>query len=58
MGKTYKGHEARQAVEETDAARESLMHELDRAHPIAIINSTQLAIAIEALIDAKIKWRS
>lgn len=59
MGKTYRGDEARQAQEETDSARESLLNELDQIFDDAkVISCTRLTVAIEALIDAKIKWRS
>jgi hypothetical protein len=54
-----KGDEARRAEEETNDARHSLMAELDHIFDDAKqISCTRLSLAIEALIDAKIKWRS
>lgn len=57
--RTIRGDDARQAEEETNNARHNLMAELDRIFDEAKqISCTRLSLAIEALIDAKIKWRS
>ena len=59
MRRTIRGDDARQAEEETNTARQILMAELDDIFDNAEqISCTRLSLAIEALIDAKIKWRS
>jgi hypothetical protein len=53
------GRLAEEAQQEVQDARNSLMKELDHIFDDAKqISCTRLSIAIEALIDAKIKWRS
>lgn len=57
--RVIRGDEARQAERETNDVRQTLMMELDHIFDDAKqISCTRLSLAIEALIDAKIKWRS
>jgi hypothetical protein len=51
------GQRAEQAQQEVQDARGNLMEELDHIFDDAKqISCTRLSLAIEALIDAKIKW--
>jgi hypothetical protein len=51
------GQRAEQAQQEVQNARSVLMEELDHIFDDAKqISCTRLSLAIEALIDAKIKW--
>jgi hypothetical protein len=51
------GRDAQQAQQEVQDARSSLLQELDHIFDDAKqISCTRLSLAIEALIDAKIKW--
>lgn len=57
--RVIRGDEARLAERETNDVRQTLMMELDHIFDDAKqISCTRLSLAIEALIDAKIKWRS
>lgn len=54
-----RGDEAHQAQREIQEARGNLMEELDHIFDDAKqISCTRLSLAIEVLIDAKIKWQS
>lgn len=56
MRRTITGDDARQAERETNDARQEVLKELDHLFDEAkLISCTRLSLAIEALIDAKIK---
>lgn len=57
MNQHTKGHRAMLAQQEVQDARNNLMAELDDIFDDAKqMSCTRLSLAIEALIDAKIKW--